>query len=75
MQFGVNKHGLIFKDNKFAQARNLREKSIRERQDISKMRARAICKLPSLYALKKALILVEEKKPATMQILLMLQPK
>ena len=29
----------------------------------------------SLYALKKALILVEEKKPATMQILLMLQPK
>ena len=49
MQFGVNKHGLIFKDNKFAQARNLREKSIRERQDISKMRARAICKLPSLH--------------------------
>ena len=29
----------------------------------------------SLYALKKALILVEDKKPATMQILLMLEPK
>ena len=31
VQFGVNKHGLIFKDNKIAQARNLNEKSIRER--------------------------------------------
>ena len=31
VQFGVNKHELIFKDNKVAQARNLNEKSIRER--------------------------------------------
>ena len=31
VQFGVNERGLVFKDNKVAQARNLNEKSIRER--------------------------------------------
>ena len=31
VQLGVNKRGLIFKDNKIAQARNLNEKIIRER--------------------------------------------
>ena len=30
VQFGVNKHGLIFKDNKAAQARNLNEKKASE---------------------------------------------
>ena len=39
VQFGVNKHGLIFKDNTIAQARNLHEKKSSGNVKTSKMRA------------------------------------
>ena len=47
----------------------------KHRQYLQQCEKKTLTLINRCMHLKKALILVEEKKPATMQILLMLQPK
>ena len=62
MQLGVNKRGLIFKDNKITQP-VIYMKKASENVKTSKMRARAICNLPSLHwrYMKNALVFSQSK--------------